>query len=268
MLGKLGRIVKNPWKYGRLVLRVAQEPLCYLFRNAAFRMQGQMDIHPKSRWYNPDFVAATGGFLPANRGVEREICDLEPWDSTRRDMVVLLLRSIIEHDVSGDFVEVGVYRGRSARLIHHYAPERRLHLFDTFGGFGKRAAAEEREATGLVVREAHHADTCIDSVRRCISPKTDNVFFYEGYFPDTIPDSFQEMGFAFVHLDADLYEPTLAGLRFFFPRVSVGGMILVHDYNAWPGARKATDAFLQDKPEVPIPMPDKSGSALIVKQRQ
>jgi len=70
----------------------------------------------------------------------------------------------------------------------------------------------------------------------------------------------------FVHLDADLYDPTLSGLRFFYPRLSKRGILLVHDYNAWPGARRAVDEFFSALPELPIPMPDKSGSALIVKQ--
>jgi O-methyltransferase len=46
-----------------------------------------------------------------------------------------------------------------------------------------------------------------------------------------------------------------------------GGFILAHDYNSWPGARKAVEQFFRDKPEIPIPMPDKSGSALVLKLR-
>jgi hypothetical protein len=48
--------------------------------------------------------------------------------------------------------------------------------------------------------------------------------------------------------------------------MSVGGIIIVHDYNAWIGARQAVDDFFFDKSEIPVPMPDKSGSVLIVKQ--
>ena len=66
-----------------------------------------------------------------------------------------------------------------------------------------------------------------------------------------------------MHLDVDLYRPTHAGLELFYPLVSKGGFIVVHDYNAWPGARKATDDFLAGRPEVAVPMPDKSGSAVI-----
>ena len=48
--------------------------------------------------------------------------------------------------------------------------------------------------------------------------------------------------------------------------MSTKGIILVHDYNAWIGARKAVDDFFADKEEMPVPMPDKSGSVLIIKQ--
>ena len=71
---------------------------------------------------------------------------------------------------------------------------------------------------------------------------------------------------AFVHIDPDLYEPTKEGLILFYPLLSQGGIMLIHDYNAWPGARKAVDEFFLDKNEYVIPMPDKSGSAIIVKQ--
>ena len=36
--------------------------------------------------------------------------------------------------------------------------------------------------------------------------------------------------FAFVSLDTDLYKPTLAGLEFFWPRMSKGGFIFIHDF--------------------------------------
>ena len=137
---------------------------------------------------------------------------------------MLLLRTIIEQGVSGDMAEVGVYKGSTARLIHHYLPERN------------------------------------------VSPLNDNVHFYKGYFPDSIPPGFDELKFSFVHLDADLFEPTIEGLKYFYPRMNAKGMLVVHDYNAWKGARMAVDEFFSDKPEMPVPMPDKSGSALIVKQ--
>jgi Macrocin-O-methyltransferase (TylF) len=51
-----------------------------------------------------------------------------------------------------------------------------------------------------------------------------------------------------------------------YDRLSPGAMVVVHDYNAWFAARQAVDEFFSHKPEVPLPMPDRSGSVVIVKQ--
>jgi O-methyltransferase len=60
--------------------------------------------------------------------------------------------------------------------------------------------------------------------------------------------------------------PALSGLHFFYPRMPQDGILVVHDYNAWPGACRAVDEFFADKPELPIAMPDKSRSAVIIKR--
>lgn len=266
MIKKVFKLLTNPGKYIPIFTATIQKQLCPLFQNTSFFMQGQMDINPKSRWHSADFLKLTGGFFPKNNDKNREICNLEPWDNTRRDMLTLLLRTLIEKNIEGDVVELGVYKGYTAKLIHHYMPERKLHLFDTFEGFSERSVAVENENTGHKILGTHFADTSLDAVKNFISQKNDNVSLYQGYFPETIPDTFSNIKFAFVHLDADLYEPIFEGLKFFYPRMTQNGMIVVHDFNAWPGARKAVEDFFADKKELPIPMPDKSGSVLIVKQ--
>ena len=237
-----------------------------LLKNTSFFMQGQMDINPRSRWYNPELVQETGGFFPKNSQDGRQIYDLEPWDCTRRDMLVLLLRTVIEQDIPGDMAELGVYKGSTAKLIHHYRPEIKLHLFDTFAGFTERSVAAEKKNTNFSTKGHKFSDTSLEGVKRYIAQQNDNVHYYPGYFPDTIPAGFADLKFSFVSLDADLYEPTLEGLKFFYPRMSSRGLLVIHDYNAWIGARKAVDEFFAGKPEMPVPMPDKSGSALIVRR--
>ena len=43
------------------------------------------------------------------------------------------------------------------------------------------------------------------------------------------------------------------------------GVLVAHDYNAWLGARTAVDRFCAEHGLVPLPMPDKSGSAVLLK---
>ena len=93
----------------------------------------------------------------------------------------------------------------------------------------------------------------------------ENIFFYKGYFPETTKDLKDET-FALVHLDADLYQPTIAALNYFYPKLSPGGVIIIHDYNhTWEGIARAVDEFKKTIPESNIPISDGQGSVMIVK---
>ena len=242
-----------------------QVRLSRLWRETPFFIQGQMDIHPISPWYNPDFVKQTGGFFPGENNKDRRVLDHECWDGVRRDMIILLLRSIEERQIPGRFADLGVSQGGTARLSHHYAPGRELHLFDTFTGFDIRDTNKDTEVTSLSVDQNLFKNTSVDLARGVIAPRNDHVHFHAGFFPDSFPIELQNEHFSFVHLDADLYVPIIVGLKTFFPLLSQGGIILVHDYNAWPGARRAVDEFCSHTGVVPIPMPDKSGSCVLLK---
>ena len=266
MLAKITKLTTEPSKYIPVVFRKIKQQITYLFQNRSFFLQGQMDIHPASGWHNAEFISQTGGFYLLSDDVNREVVNLEPWDNTRRDMLVLLLRMITNNNILGDIAEVGVYRGNTAKLFHYFSPERTLHLFDTFQGFTERSVAVEKSKTHFQISKEQFADTSLELVKKNINSQNKNINYYTGYFPDTVTKKCKESVFAFVHLDADLYEPIFEGLEFFYPRLSKGGVIIVHDYNAWVGARNAVEDFFMDKDECVIPMPDKSGSALIIKQ--
>lgn len=221
-----------------------------------------MDIDEANLWFPPAFRARFGGFQPP--GEHRAYHRVFPTDRVRSDMLALLLREIIVAKIPGSLAELGVHHGWSARLIHHYCPERRFYLLDTFKGFA--SADLEKESLGVVFNEqAAFNDTSVALVRKNIQPIGDTLRFVPGWFPASATSAMQEDRFAFVHLDADLEAPIAAGLDFFWPRLAPGGMIVVHDYNAWPGARLAVDTFRQREKIVAVPMPDKAGSIVLLK---
>ena len=239
--------------------------LSKLTSDRAFHLQSQMDIHPKSRYYNLRFIEKTGGFFILNDTVKREIVSFStPWDLVRRDMLILILKDILVNQVMGDLVELGVYKGFTAKLIHFYVPERKLFLFDTYGGFDKDDVNAERIRTGHSIK-SHFKSAGAGDVISYIKPKNDNIVPVEGVFPASIPENFSGKKFSFIHIDMDLFEPTLAALDYFYPKISKGGYLIIHDYNTWSGAHDAVDQFFRDKAESPVPMPDKNGSALIKK---
>jgi O-methyltransferase len=168
----------------------------------------------------------------------------------------------LKHEgVEGAFAEVGVYRGETARIIHEMDPSRPLHLFDTFTGFDQRDLTVENP--GSENSNIDFSDTGIDLVRGFIKGN-EKIFFHPGYFPDTAIGLTEK--FAFVHLDADLYQPTLAGLNYFYPHLLPGGVIIIHDYNhTWSGVEKAVNEFLATIPESLIAVPDWQGSVMIIR---
>lgn len=262
---KILHLLANPNDIGFVFVEKFGRKMAGFLKNKPFFLQSQMDIHPLSIWMKPDFIKETSGFLTKDKKQNRQILELEPWDNTRRDMIILFLRTVIENKIDGDFAELGVYKGLTAKLIHKYAPDRKIHLFDTFSGFNTKGSEMEMKKTGLEVKSDQFSDTNVESVKNFIQPN-ENLFIYKGYFPENLPKDFSKIKFAFVHLDADLYDPTMEGLKNFYNKITSGGIILIHDYNSWIGARAAVDEFFKNKPENPIPMPDKSGSAIIIKQ--
>jgi O-methyltransferase len=166
--------------------------------------------------------------------------------------------------VPGVFAELGVYKGDSAQLIHLMDSSREFHLFDTFEGFREKDLAVESGKAATYTKH-NFADTSIERVQQRLSnPK---FVFHKGYFPETA-ENLKEMQFALVSMDVDLYNPTRAGLEFFYPRLSPGGVIIVHDYNPdWPGIMKAVDEFAKSIAEPIVPLADTDNSVMIFKAR-
>ena len=262
---KLKKTLANPGLAWTRAGQSALKALCRPLMHKSFFLQGQMDIHPKGRWHNPDFVGEFGGFYPAGGAGDRRVVDIDPWDGVRRDMLVLLMRSLVEAKIDGAIAEVGVYKGQTAKLFHHYMPDRRIYLFDTFEGFSEADAGADPAAASVYKLDGNFTDTSLALAQATVAARNDNVRFKKGYFPDSADDEVAAETFALVHLDADLEAPIASGLRYFWPRLAPGGFIVAHDYNAWPGARRAVDAFCAEFKVFAMPMPDKSGSAVIRK---
>ena len=234
------------------------------FNAFPFFIQGRMDVDRRSLWFDPSFNLKYGD--PDKALGESPITARLPLhDNVRRDMLLLLSKSVRDRDIKGAIAELGVYQGKTAKLLNQCFPERKLFLFDTFEGFADQDVRTEAEQTGVETTTAHFSTTALDRVRQYLGANNHHIRLIQGYFPESVTTEAEQTTFAFVHLDADLYAPTLAGLEFFYPRLNPGGFIVVHDYNAWHGARKAVDEYCENLEVYPIPMPDKSGSCLILK---
>jgi O-methyltransferase len=165
--------------------------------------------------------------------------------------------------IRGEIWEAGVYRGGVARLlkslmIHHdIIPYCKLRLFDTFEGLPAGQAGVDLHVKG------DFSDTSLREVRAFVGEEE-----FIDYRPGLIPDSFSglnEVSIRLAHIDVDLYESTLSCLRYIYPRLQLGGVIVLDDYGfvSCPGVRRAVDEFFGDEPDVPLSLP--SGQAILVR---
>lgn len=178
----------------------------------------------------------------------------------------LQVERLKKENVPGDFAEVGVYQGESADILHHMDPGRRFHLFDTFTGMPARDLVHETGEAATYTPD-RFADTHVNDVLLKISGNN-NILIHPGYFPETA-DQVSNETFSLVNLDADLYQPTRAAIEFFYPRLSPGGVIFIHDYNyKWEGIKKAVDEFAVKIPESLVFMPDIEGTCVVIKNKQ
>jgi hypothetical protein len=157
--------------------------------------------------------------------------------------------------------ELGLYLGNSAAILAYFA---RIHhkmvlLFDTFEGFDQRdlVGADESKANSLI-RARSRARPHRGQRREVCPGPLSRIHPAHDLYAST---------FCLARIDCDLYEPAKAGLDFFYPRLSPGGLRIVHDYAnpRWDGIKRAVDEYCDEIPERPLVFGDKSGTVMIRK---
>lgn len=165
--------------------------------------------------------------------------------------------------VYGAVAEAGVFRGEFAKEINRYFPNSKCYLFDTFSGFDERDYKYEEKDS--MTEDVNHFTQTSESIVMEKMPHKEMVELKKGYFPESLNGLEDE--FIFVNLDMDLYKPTLEGLRYFFPRMKQGGVILVHDYftESYPNIEKSISDFEEEigKRLYKVPIGDDISMAII-----
>lgn len=147
-------------------------------------------------------------------------------------------------NIKGDIAEVGVYKGGSAFLMASVEKNKNFYLFDTFEGL---PSEKNKDINGIDISiqpdsgwlDDTSAETTLDFVLQSGIDKK-NLYIRKGWFPETAKGLENNL-FSLVNLDSDLYQTTYDCLEFFYPRLSVGGRIISHDYNCLgcPGVKQA-----------------------------
>jgi O-methyltransferase len=177
--------------------------------------------------------------------------------------LVRAVEYLIANDVPGAFVECGVYRGGSIVLVAKTLvklgiTDRDIYLYDTFEGMPKPEAVDihrgtsdldlwdKREIPGTTGSTLMRV--LIDEVRetvRATGYPIELIHFVKGMVEDTI-SKISPQTIALLRLDTDYYKSTRHELMQLYPRLSPGGILIIDDYGAFEGARKAVDEYLSE----------------------
>ena len=171
----------------------------------------------------------------------------------------------------GVIAELGVFRGDLAWQLNDAMPDRMLYLFDTFEGFDKKDVDIEKSLFTSVAKPGDFGETTEELVLSRMN-YPEKFILRKGHFPETSA-GLGNVKFAFVSIDADLYAPTLAGIEFFYPRMSEGGVIVIHDYESiqFEGVKRAVADYEKKlvaagQPALKmVPLADLHGTCAIVK---
>ncbi len=190
-----------------------------------------------------EFIEAYDRLCPSNRR------------SADRKFLLRSLLSLIE-DVPGDTAECGVYQGASSYVICRYSmgPERTHHAFDSFEGLSEPDRVDGNYWTSGDLSSSE------ESARRNLA-QFPRVQLHKGWIPASFSVVPEGTKFAFVHLDVDLHQPTFDSLRYFYPLLSPGAVVVCDDYGfaTCPGTTLACDEFLADKKENIVNSPTGQG---------
>ena len=227
----------------------------------SYNQDGLRSVHDHSFMDDPRFAAAYA------RGVQATKEDYHWHWRVHIGLWVAAAAAKLE----GDFVECGVNKGFLSSAIMQYLDWDRLnrtfYLLDTFSGLDERFVSAREKAEGALDRnkwlESGFYVSGVESVKANFS-QWRNVRIIQGAVPETL-EQVQAAKVAYLHLDMNCAPPEMAAAAYFWPRLAVGGFILLDDYayKGYKPHKDATDEFTRSKGVAVLSLP--TGQGLIVK---
>lgn len=161
-------------------------------------------------------------------------------------------------NVKGSIVECGVFRGgglmawaKLGAILEPVNLTRRIYGFDTFGGF-PNVSAKDKKGLGKQVKSGDLYSDSYEELRELVEiydsdrflGHVDKVHLIKGDAAKTIPrfiKEHQHLVVSLLFLDFDLYAPTCAAIKHFYPRIPKGGIIAFDELDnpLWPGETMA-----------------------------
>ncbi|MBI1344182.1 MAG: macrocin O-methyltransferase [Terrimonas sp.] len=225
-------------------------------------------------------VIGITGYSVSKKKIDTDLVDIEsdrafmrlydqcrPYTMTSMERLYSLYQSVIyilDHNIPGDFVECGVWKGGSSMmmaltLLQRNATDRSIFLYDTFEGM---SAPTENDITF----SGQDAEKLLQSQEKdddhsiwCYSPlenvqgnlkstgyPSEKLFFIKGKVEITLHQNLPAE-ISLLRLDTDWYESTKIELEMLYPLLKKGGVLIIDDFGHWEGAKKAVLEYFKEK---------------------
>jgi len=192
---------------------------------------------------------------------------VKPYTMTTPERIGSLVNAVnylVKNNIEGDIVECGVWRGGSTMaaidtLINAKDTSREIYLYDTFEGMSEPTEADKvftgttaDELMNTTEREDPTSVWCYSALEEVqqnvgtLKYPASKVHYVKGKVEDSIPGTMPGK-IALLRLDTDWYESTAHELKYLYPLLVPGGVIIIDDYGHWEGARKAVDEYIEEQ---------------------
>lgn len=163
----------------------------------------------------------------------------------------------MSRNVAGEIVECGVFKGASLvrfamfRKLFESAFEKKIIGFDSFAEFPQTNFEEDKKLRDHIVKEAGEQSISTEQLMEVLKNKgcENSVELIVGDITVTIPEYIKnnpEIRISLLNLDTDIYEPSVTILENFYPKLEKGGILILDDYNVFPGETKAVDDYFKE----------------------
>jgi O-methyltransferase len=160
------------------------------------------------------------------------------------------IEDALRDGVPGDLIETGVWRGGATILMRgalkaYGVTDRTVWVADSFGGLPPPNLVKYPQDAKMDLHTYSSLAVSLEQVQANFARYgllDEQVRFVKGWFRDTLPNLPAER-LAVARLDGDMYESTMDALMHLYPKLSVGGYLVVDDYGAIGECRQAVNDY-------------------------
>lgn len=160
--------------------------------------------------------------------------------------------------IQGSIVECGIFKGASLsrfaifREIFGDKISKKIIGFDTFGKFPETKFTPDKKMRNKFIKEAGNQSISKNQMLKVLKHRDleKKIDLVQGDITKTVPKYVKDhpkLKLSLLNLDTDVYEPAVTILKYLYPLITKGGVLILDDYGVFPGETKAVKEYFKGK---------------------